>query len=102
MWPEWALLWADTAVQLVQPQIGRRQWSWQLRWRAFGCAERCRSSQQHRISLGAALDVFVCLRVLVDVVVVVEFGVRLHALGHCSRYGVEARFCTRYSINIYQ
>ena len=77
--------WADTAVQLVQPQIGRRQWSWQLRWRAFGCAERCRSSQQHRISLGAALDVFVCLRVLVDVVVVVEFGVRLHALGHRSR-----------------
>ena len=64
--------WADTAVQLVQPQIGRRQWSWQLRWRAFGCAERCRSSQQHRSSLGAALDVFVCLSVLVDVVVVVE------------------------------
>ena len=64
--------WADTAVQLVQPQIGRRQWSWQLRWRTFGCAERCRSSQQHRSSLGAALDVFVCLSVLVDVVVVVE------------------------------
>ena len=64
--------WADTAVQLVRPQTGGRQWSWQLRWRAFGCAERCRSSQQHRSSLGAALDVFVCLGVLVDVVVVVE------------------------------
>ena len=94
--------WADTAVQLVQPQIGRRQWSWQLRWRAFGCAERCRSSQQHRISLGAALDVFVCLRVLVDVVVMVEFGVRLHALGHRSRYGVDASFYTQYTINVNQ
>ena len=60
------------SCELVQPQIGRRQWSWQLRWRAFGCAERCCSSQQHRSSLGAALDVFVCLSVLVDVVVVVE------------------------------
>ena len=68
----------------------------------FGCAERCRSSQQHRSSLGAALDVFVCLRVLVDVVVVVEFGVRLHALGHRSRYGVDASFYTQYTINVNQ
>ena len=94
--------WADTAVQLVRPQIGGRQWSWQLRWRAFGCAERCRSSQQHRSSHGAALDVFVCLRVLVDVVVVVEFGVRLRALGHRSRYGVDASFYTQNTINVNQ
>ena len=94
--------WADTAVQLVRPQTGGRQWSWQLRWRAFGCAERCRSSQQHRSSHGAALDVFVCLRVLVDVVVVVEFGVRLRALGHRSRYGVDASFYTQDTINVNQ
>ena len=92
--------WADTAVQLVRPQIGGRQWSWQLRWRAFEFAEQCRSSQQHRSSHGAALDVFVCLRVLVDVVVVVEFGVRLRALGHRSRYGVDASFYTQDIINV--
>ena len=73
--------WVDTAVQLVRPQIGGRQWSWQLRWRAFGCAERCRSSWQHRSSHGAAVDVFVCLRVLVTCARVVEFGVRRHASG---------------------
>ena len=76
--------WVDTAVQLVRPQIGGRQWSWQLSWRAFGCAERRRSSRQHRCSLCAALVVFVCLRVcsvLVTCARVVEFGVRRHASG---------------------
>ena len=43
---------------------------------------------------------FVCLRVLVDVVVVVEFGVRLRALGHRSRYGVDASFYTQDTINV--
>ena len=71
----------DTAVQLVWLRFGVRQWSWQLRWRAFGCAERCRSSWQHRSSHGAAVDVFVCLRVLVTCARVVEFGVRRHASG---------------------
>ena len=56
--------WVDTAVQLAWLRFGVRQWSWQLRWRAFGCAERCRSSQQHRSSHGTVLDVFVCLRAL--------------------------------------
>ena len=68
-------------MQLVRPQIGGRQWSWQLRWRAFGCTERRRSSRQHRSSHGAALVVFVCLRVLVTCARVVEFGVRRHASG---------------------
>ena len=45
------------------------------------------------------LCVCVCCR---RCLVVVEFGVRVHALGHRSRYGVDASFYTQNTINVNQ
>ena len=47
----------DAAVQLVWHQVGARHWCWQLRRRAAGSAERCRSTKHPRSSHSAAVVV---------------------------------------------
>ena len=107
-WPSPCMLTQSAAAQIrscatCSASGCGQQWSWQLRRRALGCTERCRSSRQHRSSHCAVLVVLVCLRVLYTCVVgslQSSLGSGDTPLGHCSRCRVAALISICYNIKL--